>query len=346
MLKNLSPENGYRALVRFGVTLVIMLTLALSVSAYTLVFRNGQRMEIPAEFTLTNTTLTYEISPGFNRTLQLILIDVAATERANHEAPGGFFKHKEEIESQVDSQPLSPATRTLTNSDLALVRQRRIESEQSYDKRRKELGLPSVEETRKRQDEESAVLRDEIRERNAAHAREESYWRNRARELRTEIAMVDNQINYVRGRLNDVNESAAQNRPWVTGVYGWPGDGGWGYGRYPNPSRPGRVARPGIILGSPNIYGYPNGNYPNGYPGGNWPYGYPGGNWPYGYPGGTWPYGYPNGINNNYDYSTERANLTNRMDDLLQKRSALAVQWRQLEDDARDARIPQIWLEP
>src|SRR5438876_9279398 len=178
--------------------------LAITAGAYTLVLRNGQRLEIPSEFTLTKTTLTYEISPGFNKTMQLILIDVAATERANKEVPGSFFKHTEQ--SPVVVQPAPQAIRTLTNRDLMAVRQRRIESEQAYETRRKELGLPTVEETRSRQAADGAVLREQIREANIAKAREETFWRQRARALRTEIATVDAQIGYVRGRLSEVNE--------------------------------------------------------------------------------------------------------------------------------------------
>src|SRR5436309_13790198 len=88
MLKNLSLTNGFHlrsGLTNFAVAAALLLMLAITASAYTLVLRNGQRIEIPSEFTLTKTTLTYEISPGFNKTMQLILIDVAATERANKE---------------------------------------------------------------------------------------------------------------------------------------------------------------------------------------------------------------------------------------------------------------------
>ena len=65
---------------------------------------------------------------------------------------------------------------------------------------------------------------------------------------------------------------------------------------------------------------------------------YPG----YGYPG----YGYPNGSINNPPYSSDPTELNGRLDGLLVRRQGLAMQWRQLEDDARDARVPQVWLEP
>src|SRR5437660_7845469 len=206
MLKNLSLTNRFRlrrALTNFAVAAAVLLMPAITASAYTLVLRHGQRIEIPSEFTLTKTTLTYEISPGFNKTMQLILIDVAATERANKEVPGSFFKHTEE--SPVVVQPAPQAIRTLTNRDLMAVRQRRIESEQAYETRRKELGLPTVEESRKRQEAEEVAFRERSREDSMSKAREESYWRQRAGELRSEMATVDTQISYLRGRVSDLN---------------------------------------------------------------------------------------------------------------------------------------------
>ena len=316
MLKNLSLTNGFHlrsGLTNFAVAAALLLMLAITASAYTLVLRNGQRIEIPSEFTLTKTTLTYEISPGFNKTMQLILIDVAATERANKEVPGSFFKHTEE--SPVVVQPAPQAIRTLTNRDLMAVRQRRIESEQAYETRRKELGLPTVEETRRRQEAEGAALRAQIREENVGKAREESYWRARARELRTEIATVDTQISYLRGRIGEFNENSLSDLV-ITEVYPiWPRTNrqsrGWPY--YPNqPYGWPRVARPIPRLGYPYPY----------------------------------PYGYPTGPYDASGNSSERADLTNRLDDLLVRRAGLSAQWRLLEDEARDARVPQIWLEP
>jgi len=336
MRKNVLPANEFwvrTSLLKVTAAMSMLLMLAITASAYTLVFRDGRRIEIPAEFTVTRTTLTYEISPGFNRTLQVTLIDVAATERANKETPGAFFHHTEE--TTVSSQPApQPAVRTLTNSDLAAFRQRRIESEQAYEKRRTELGLPTVADTRKRQDDESASVREQLRERSMVEAREEAYWRGRARDLRTEIAAVDTQINYVRGRISEVNDSSLANRSVVTGVYPiWPNNRRFPNGRpFPNGPLGGyRTARPVYGPGFPYPYGYPTG-----------PYGYPTG--PYGYPNGV--YGYPTGPFDNYDNSSEQSELSTRMDDLQVRRAGLLAQWQALEDEARDARIPQVWLEP
>jgi hypothetical protein len=318
MFRNLLSSGGFRnTLTKLGVSVALVFLIAITASPYTLVLRNGQRMEIPDEFVLTKTTLTYEISPGFNRTMLITLINIPATERANRESPGGFYKHAEAVAAPVVNQPVQRAVRTLTNTDLEAVRQRRVESEQAYEARRKQLGLPTVAETRRRQDEESALVRAEIREGNFAKMREESYWRGRARDLRNEIAAVDTQINYLRGRITELNQSSLaqqsfteiyplwpNNRPWL-------GNGQWG--AYPNWN----WRLPGYTPARPGYGGL-------------------------GYPG----YGYPPGPFDNFNNSQQRSELTYRMDDLLVRRAGLAARWRTLEDEARDARVPQVWLEP
>lgn len=205
MLKNCSPKNGShlrRVFSNLAIAVLLLLILAISASAYTLVFRNGRRMEIPSEFTLTKTTLTYEVAPGFSKTMQLTMIDVAKTERVNNEAPGSFFRHPAQAPVTASSPPPTQRARhTLTNIDLEPIRQRRIASERIYEKRRIELGLPSIEETRRQRalEEESTLAL--ARQRAADQARDEAYWRGRASALRSEIGSVDAQINYLRSRL-------------------------------------------------------------------------------------------------------------------------------------------------
>ena len=82
-------------LLKSGIVVVLICAFAVAASAYTLVFRNGNRMEIPDEFTVTRTTLTYEISPGIQKTILVSLIDIGATERANNEPWGSFFKRSQ-----------------------------------------------------------------------------------------------------------------------------------------------------------------------------------------------------------------------------------------------------------
>jgi len=317
---------------------VLVLICSAAASAYTLVFRSGIRTEIPDEFTLTKTTLTYEVAPGFTKTILVSLIDIPATERANNQPYGSFFKPRVQPQPLTDpqsqqasqnSEPLPQAVKTVTNADLAAFRQRRIESERAYEQRRLQLGLPTVAESRRRQAAEEDDYRAELRQRSFANKQEEQYWRTRARELRTEIAAVDYQLNYVRGRLNEVNQTAATRGSWTSTYPIWPYYDPYGNGRRRG-NRP-----PPVIFGPQYPYGYPN----------QYPYGYPN-QYPYGYPQS--PYGYPNGP---YDEqreaaARERDDLTSRINDLMAKRASLAAEWQALEDEARDAHIPQKWLEP
>src|SRR5688572_18559569 len=153
MIRNRLLDKGVSVrsiLLKSGIVVVLICAFAVAASAYTLVFRNGNRMEIPDEFTVTRTTLTYEMSPGIQKTILVSLIDIGATERANHEPWGSFFKRSQIAQQRAQAsqtpppaQPTTQATRTVTNSDLAAIRQRRLESEQAYEKRRLQLGLPT-----------------------------------------------------------------------------------------------------------------------------------------------------------------------------------------------------------
>ncbi len=322
-------------LAKSGMAVVLVLICSIAASAYTLVFRSGLRSEIPDEFTLTRNTLTYEVAPGFNKTILVSLINIPATERANNQPYGSFFKRPEQTPAYPQSpqaappvEPPSQAVRTVTNSDLAAFRQRRVESEKAYEKRRLQLGLPTVAESRRRQAAEEADFRAELRERSRADQEEEQYWRTRARELRTEIAAVDNQINYVRARVNEVNETAYTLGSWTSTYQISPY-----YDPWVNGGRRGN-RRSRNIRGPQYGYGYPNQNrhgYPNQYP--------------YGYP--QYPYGYPTGPYDDSREATtrERDDLTYRLDDLLVRRAGLASQWLALENEARDARVPQRWLQ-
>jgi len=206
MLKKVLPKGSLfprRLFAGIAASAILLLALSVAASAYTIVLRDGRRIEITSDFTLTKSTLTYELAPGISRTVQLVLVDVAATERANNQAPGSFAKLAEQ-KLTTPAPPVSPrAQRTLTNRDLEAIQQRRIESERNYEKRRVELGLPSIEESRRRQAQEEAATSEWLRERSRAQANEESYWRERASTLRSEIEAVDAQINYLRARLSE-----------------------------------------------------------------------------------------------------------------------------------------------
>ena len=121
-----------------------------------------------------------------------------------------FSKHADRNALASSPPSTSHAQRTLTNGDLELFRQRRIESEQNYEKHRIELGLPSIAETRRRQALEEEATLDLARRRAAAAANDAAYWRSRAASLRNDIVTLDAEINYLRASLGPSRQV-----PWI-----------------------------------------------------------------------------------------------------------------------------------
>jgi hypothetical protein len=316
-------------LTKFAFVCVWLIVVTNAAMAYTVVFRDGHKLEVPTVFIVTPTTLTYEAAPGINRTVQLILIDVAATERANNEAPGGFFKHAEQ--SVVSSSPALTrhARQTLTNLDLEPIRKRRIESEQNYEQRRIELGLPSLEETRRRQALEEESTLDLVRRRATAEANDRAYWHSRAASLRSEIVTVDAEINYLRARLGPVRQFPWFTQGFVTGAIPFGPFAGGSAMTQPGAGRLGRQAMPTVKPGLTNMgavalrpsrpeggFGFPRVGIGPAFP--------------------ILPFVY---TDNSYD-------LNLRLTDLLQRRAGLEALWRELENEARIAKVPQVWLAP
>jgi len=164
----------------FFAALFLFLTVTIA-NAYTVVMRDGRRVAIPNEFTVTNSTLTYDVGNGMQVTIQLNAVDIAATERANGEAQGALLS---KAHARVDSIPQTRRTtagRSITNADLEKFRRARVESENQ----REQLGLPSVEQ---RQAEVAAIEDRTLEQVRTMRAQEEAYWRSRAEAARAEMA--------------------------------------------------------------------------------------------------------------------------------------------------------------
>lgn len=177
----------------FRKLLVVALVVAFSAtaaSAYTLVMRSGRRVEIPNTFTLTKSTLTYETAPGIQVTIQLVSIDVAATEHANGQPAGSFLASTAERKAPTPVQtPRTQATRSITNSDLEVYRRARVDSE----KQREELGLPSAEDRRRDVEEIDNRTQEQIRDMRSKEELE--FWRTRATTLEAQLSATAAQAN-------------------------------------------------------------------------------------------------------------------------------------------------------
>jgi hypothetical protein len=177
------------ALRKISIAALFLVLTATVANAYTIVMRDGRKIQIPNEFAVTNTTLTYETAPGIQVTIQLGAVDIAATERVNGQAPGNFMSGgaKPQAPAPVQTQPLT-ATRSITNKDLEVYRRARLESERE----RIELGLPSMEERRREVEDIDERTQEQVRE---IRSREEvDFWRDRAMTLETQMAVTQDQI--------------------------------------------------------------------------------------------------------------------------------------------------------
>jgi hypothetical protein len=360
---------------RIGFVFLIVLVFVATASAYTVVMHGGRRVEIPSRFVLTSATLTYEVSPGVQVTLAVAAIDIPATERANNEQPGSLLRRAESslpespgaAENSKPTAPVPQPRRTITNRDLESSMRRRRDSEVAYESRRKQLGLPSVEESRRQAAAEADSIRLELKQRRVVEEESENYWRERATALRTEMASVDAELTYVRSRLD---EAPVSNR-WTTG---WSslsfntitrGAPFGGFGRTPFGTAGGRAAYSPSRVSSPNIFVAPRASAQIsgrvGFGGGTvrgqvflnprvvrqatpvGPVGVGGhfrasvgfGN--LAVPGLTVP---------TYDYSYERSALITHFNELAAARAGLNARWRELEEEARRAGAPPGWLRP
>jgi len=166
---------------RLFVASFLLIFTATAASAYTIVMRNGRRVEIPSTFTLTKSTLTYETAPGIQVTLQLATIDIAATESANGQTAGAFVSTAAAPPAEPVQTRRTSAQRSITNQDLETYRRTRVASE----KERQDLGLPSAEDRRREVEEIDNRTQEQIRD---MRSREElEFWRNRAMSLETQL---------------------------------------------------------------------------------------------------------------------------------------------------------------
>jgi hypothetical protein len=303
------------------VAALVLAFTAVSASAYTIVLRVGRRVSIPDEFTVTSSTVTYEVGSGIQISIQLASVNVAATERANGEAPGAFLSRANAAPPQTSApnasgQGRTKADRSITNADLEGYRRARVASEKAYEQRRKQLGLPSLEQQRRDLAAVEARAYAQLRNTRGQAEAGEAYWRERASALRTDIAVNDAQIEFVRQRLNEIPETNSLG-----------------------------------VFDSTSPFGFPTVNGPFGLPGSNFPVWNP-------FPGnrrqnrvfnrrfprtGPWPVFIPPLQN---DRSVERETLTNQLNDLLMQRAALGVRWKELEEEARRAGAYPGWLRP
>jgi hypothetical protein len=347
-------DSGKRATVRLlGLTLTLILA-AVSAQAYTVVLRSGRIVEIPGPFAVTKSAVIYEVASGIQVSIQLVTVNIQATEKVNNEGPGSFLRRIQSAPpAVVDPVATNEAERSITNRELEPFARSRKEGEIAYEQRRKELGLPSIEESRQRAAAEAAALRERFAQEQLDERASEAYWRERAVVLKTEMASADAEINSVRQQLdwlpspnslasvtvgvgslpllplvpfgNAVINPTLQSRPVRTGVFVAPNRGPQMSGRIG--VGPVRAPARGIIPGGINGNRF-RGRQFNGFS-------------PFPIFPATAAFGYQP-----YDLGYDRTALMMRLNELIARRAGLQARWRALEEEARHAGALPGWLRP
>ena len=327
-------------LPRIVFVLVLVGICSGAANAYTVVMRGGKQVEIPSEFVVTASTLTYEVSRGLQVTINLAAIDISLTEKANNEASGSLLRRIQGTSQPSESAERPAARRTITNLDLKPSMKRRLDSEKRYESRRKELGLPTVEESRRHAAAEADAISGDLHQTRMAERESENYWRERASALRTEIAVVDSEIGYVRRQLEEPIY------PGISSPFGNQG-GAVSFVSFGGVSRGGAFPRPGM---RPQVFGPPRsgaqvvGRIPFGGGATRGQVLVNPGRFPQARPFGSQLISPVAAFGSGYDYAYERSVLITRFNELSATRAGLNARWRELEDEARRAGAPPGWL--
>jgi hypothetical protein len=328
---------------RILIAVVFALLSATAVSAYTVVMRDGRTIEIPDNFTVTATTLTYELNGGIQVTLLVAGIDVVATEQTNGEDAGAFLHRSRAPKSVVKATPVAArasrgAQRSITNQNLEPYKRARLQSERAYEQRRRELGLPSAEESRRGIAEMTDRVQAFAREKRGAEEELEEYWRSRSRALSDEMTTSDSKIQSLRRQIDQLNYAYSSGGAGPFSPFGTFGIAQAGLGQSPFGYGSQVYSGSGIVIGT-NVgsgYGYPNRRYGNrgGYYGGGrgrrvydpfYNRGY----------GSSYP---------PYDYTFGVSELVNQLEQLETQRSMLQRRWLDLQEEARRKGAYPGWL--
>jgi hypothetical protein len=323
-------------------TILFVLVACCSVSAYTIVLRDGRHFEIPNTFIVGSSTLTYEAGPGIQITWQLATVDIAATEKANGEASGSLMRRGAKRAGEVSASESTSGGSTITNEDLERFRQARVAGERNYEKRRKELGLPTLEESRRAAIEAGERAQVQLLTMQSKEQQGESYWRSRAAELRTELTATTARIAMIQTRLNELPLNYSFGA-FTTAVLS--------FGR--------SVSRVTPVLSVDQLArgaGFPKATFANpqfGQPRFGMQIGFGGRSRGHFSRPGFARHGFPNRVPfgavvalpfDSYDLSFERAQLVTQLDELLIYRAGLQARWRELEDEARRSGAYPGWL--
>lgn len=211
---------------RFFVALSLVILLPLITEAYTLVLKDGRRVEVREKYRIVSDIGVFTLPEGNRFSISLDKINVSATELANGENEGTFIKNASEPtkisdstnsndKQVVDEDPIAasrPMARKITNSDFERYKVRREEmlKESANKAAKNQVNNPASNPannptstasspTLTQAEKDAAFLADyRQKEKN-----KEEYWRTRAKTLLTEMRVQEEQINSLQAQIED-----------------------------------------------------------------------------------------------------------------------------------------------
>lgn len=214
---------------RFLIAFSLVVLLPLIANAYTLVLKDGRRIEVKEKYRIVNDVVIFTLPEGNRFSISLDKINISATELANGVESGAFVKNTTEPEkiadkeatnktTIVDEDPIlasRPTARKITNSDFEKYRVRREEMMKDVANRAstKAESAPPVPDPAAEKDAAFLAQRRE-KEKN-----KEAYWRGRSKALLTELRVQEEQIASLEGEVE--NSRRIQTPPNVS-VYNAP----------------------------------------------------------------------------------------------------------------------------
>jgi hypothetical protein len=248
----------------------ILTLLPIMAQAYTLVLKDGRRIEVRNQYRLVNDIAVFTLPEGNRMSIAIEKINISETELANGDEPGMFVKNAtnppkvsekkgdsssgDQAKNDEEENPIAangrPGAKRLTNNDFERYRVRREEMARDAARRneaktgKNPATVPTTEEEKtasakpapQTESEKEAEL---LAKRRELEKSKEEYWRGRAKTLLTEARVLEEQIAVVQAQLEDNRRNPANQNPNVS-VYSSPN-------YYPYP--PIRIGGVPILLG-------------------------------------------------------------------------------------------------
>jgi hypothetical protein len=227
----------------------VLILLPVVAQAYTLVLKDGRRIEVRNQYRIVNELAVFTLPEGNRLSISLEKINVSETELANGDEPGMFVKNatsppkvsdksaptdaaKTDEESPIVASS-KPGAKKLTNKDFERYRVRREEMAQDVARRnaakvgKQEPVEASTESGGKTASNQSNPVSENDKEadilakRRELEKSKEEYWRGRAKALLTQMRVQEEQIVVLQAQLEENRRTALNNNQSVS-VYSSP----------------------------------------------------------------------------------------------------------------------------